>query len=287
MRCSRCPRPGSASCAADQDTPGAFHALPQVGTKHVPDDHHQGQLPVADPPAGVPGLPRLPPLRRRRERGGGAALPRPVLLQRLLRECQPGAGDPAEGGRRPGATPATTSTATAARPSSTCSTPTRATSCSRPRGPSWPPVVEKIAHLKERRQVRMFVRRDPYGRYLSCLVYLPRDRYTTAVRQRMEDAAAAPAGRRLDRLHRAGLGVGARPAALRPPDAGGGVDGRGRRPGARAGADPGHPVLERRVRRSDRRLARRRASSRPWWARCPRATRRTTRRGRPRWTWPR
>ena len=46
--------------------------------------------------------------------------------------------------------------------------------------------VEKIAHLKERRQVRMFVRRDPYGRYLSCLVYLPRDRYTTAVRQRME-----------------------------------------------------------------------------------------------------
>ena len=48
-------------------------------------------------------------------------------------------------------------------------------------------VVEKVAHLKERRQVRMFVRRDPYGRYLSCLVYLPRDRYTTAVRQRMEE----------------------------------------------------------------------------------------------------
>ncbi len=47
-------------------------------------------------------------------------------------------------------------------------------------------VVEKVAHLKERRQVRMFVRRDPYGRYLSSLVYLPRDRYTTAVRKRME-----------------------------------------------------------------------------------------------------
>ncbi len=28
---------------------------------------------------------------------------------------------------------------------------------------------------------------DPYGRYLSCLVYLPRDRYTTAVRKRMQD----------------------------------------------------------------------------------------------------
>jgi glutamate dehydrogenase len=46
--------------------------------------------------------------------------------------------------------------------------------------------VAKVAHLKERRQVRMFVRRDPYGRYLSCLVYLPRDRYTTLVRQRMD-----------------------------------------------------------------------------------------------------
>ena len=47
--------------------------------------------------------------------------------------------------------------------------------------------VEKLAHLKERRQVRLFVRRDLYGRFLSCLVYLPRDRYTTTVRQRMEE----------------------------------------------------------------------------------------------------
>jgi glutamate dehydrogenase len=49
------------------------------------------------------------------------------------------------------------------------------------------PIVEKVAHLKERRQVRLFVRRDTYGRYLSCLVYLPRDRYTTSVRNRMQD----------------------------------------------------------------------------------------------------
>ena len=48
-------------------------------------------------------------------------------------------------------------------------------------------IVEKVAHLKERRQVQMFVRRDPYGRFLSCLIYLPRDRYTTSVRRRMED----------------------------------------------------------------------------------------------------
>jgi glutamate dehydrogenase len=48
------------------------------------------------------------------------------------------------------------------------------------------PVAESVLHLRERRQLRFFTRRDPYGRYLSCLVYLPRDRYTTAVRQKME-----------------------------------------------------------------------------------------------------
>ena len=34
----------------------------------------------------------------------------------------------------------------------------------------------------ERKQVRLFLRPDAYGRYMSCLVYLPRDRYTTKVR---------------------------------------------------------------------------------------------------------
>ena len=48
------------------------------------------------------------------------------------------------------------------------------------------PMVERIARLRERRQVRAFLRRDRYGRYLSCMVYLPRDRYTTQVRQKME-----------------------------------------------------------------------------------------------------
>ena len=48
------------------------------------------------------------------------------------------------------------------------------------------PVVEAVLHLRERRQLRFFARRDTYGRYLSCLVYLPRDRYTTQVRERMQ-----------------------------------------------------------------------------------------------------
>ncbi|HET6627774.1 MAG TPA: NAD-glutamate dehydrogenase [Nocardioidaceae bacterium] len=47
------------------------------------------------------------------------------------------------------------------------------------------PIAEAVLHTRERRQLRLFVRRDTYGRYLSCLVYLPRDRYTTAVRERI------------------------------------------------------------------------------------------------------
>ncbi|HXZ63883.1 MAG TPA: NAD-glutamate dehydrogenase domain-containing protein, partial [Streptosporangiaceae bacterium] len=43
-------------------------------------------------------------------------------------------------------------------------------------------------HLaRERRQTRVFLRRDGYGRYVSCLIYLPRDRYTTQVRLRARD----------------------------------------------------------------------------------------------------
>ncbi len=43
-----------------------------------------------------------------------------------------------------------------------------------------------VLHLQERRRTRLFLRRDDYGRFMSCLVFLPRDRYTTAVRLRME-----------------------------------------------------------------------------------------------------
>jgi glutamate dehydrogenase len=42
-----------------------------------------------------------------------------------------------------------------------------------------------ILHLQERRRVRVFVHREPYGRFVSCLVFVPRDRYTTALRLRV------------------------------------------------------------------------------------------------------
>jgi glutamate dehydrogenase len=48
-------------------------------------------------------------------------------------------------------------------------------------------VAAGVLQLRERRQTRLFLRRDSYGRYLSCLIYLPRDRYTTAVRLRAQE----------------------------------------------------------------------------------------------------
>jgi glutamate dehydrogenase len=46
------------------------------------------------------------------------------------------------------------------------------------------PVAMGVIHARERRQLRVFVRRDTYGRYLSALVFLPRDRYSTTVREK-------------------------------------------------------------------------------------------------------
>jgi glutamate dehydrogenase len=47
-------------------------------------------------------------------------------------------------------------------------------------------IARSVVNLYERRSVRLLVRRDPYHRFYSCLVYVPRDRYNTEVRQRIE-----------------------------------------------------------------------------------------------------
>ena len=79
------------------------------------------------------------------------------------------------------------------------------------------PVALAVLHLQERRQTRLFLRRDPTGRFWSALVYLPRDRYTTEVRAGHAAAAARAAGRHQRRVHRPVDRVGAGPAALRRP----------------------------------------------------------------------
>ena len=47
-------------------------------------------------------------------------------------------------------------------------------------------IAQAVLSLQERRRTRLFMRRDPFERFASCMVYLPRDRYTTRVRRRME-----------------------------------------------------------------------------------------------------
>jgi glutamate dehydrogenase len=43
-----------------------------------------------------------------------------------------------------------------------------------------------ILHLQERQRTALFVRRDPFERFVSCLVYVPRDRYDTDLRRRIQ-----------------------------------------------------------------------------------------------------
>ncbi len=43
-----------------------------------------------------------------------------------------------------------------------------------------------ILHLGERQRLRLFVRRDRFGRFFSCLVFVPRDRFNTENRRRIE-----------------------------------------------------------------------------------------------------
>jgi glutamate dehydrogenase len=48
------------------------------------------------------------------------------------------------------------------------------------------PIVRGIVNLYDRQVVRLFLRRDGFQRFWSCLLYVPRDRYNTEVRRRIE-----------------------------------------------------------------------------------------------------
>lgn len=43
--------------------------------------------------------------------------------------------------------------------------------------------AQDIIRLQERQRIALFMRKDPFGRYLSCLVYIPRDRFGTKLRK--------------------------------------------------------------------------------------------------------
>ena len=55
-------------------------------------------------------------------------------------------------------------------------------------------VAAAVLRLRERMQTRLFLRKDIYGRYMSCLVYLPRDKYTTKVRLRVQEILRSALG---------------------------------------------------------------------------------------------
>ena len=70
-----------------------------------------------------------------------------------------------------------------------------------------------ILNLQDRQRVRLFLRHDPFKRFFSCLVFVPREKYTTAVRRKIEalltdafggisvDSAVQISGSALARVH--------------------------------------------------------------------------------------
>ena len=124
-------------------------------------------------------------------------------------------------------------------------------------------IVTAVMHLQERRQTRLFLRKDDYGRFMSCLVYLPRDRYTTDVRLEMERILReAYHGETVDYTARVSESVLARlHFVVRVPQGRGRPRRRPRR--ARGQARRGDPVLGRRLRGGARRPVRRGVRRRP------------------------
>ena len=167
-----------------------------------------------------------------------------------------GGGHPVPAGARstPSSTgPACRRTATTAASCGTSWRPSPATTCSRSATTSCFEIATGILNLQERKQVRLFARRDDYGRFVSCLVYVPRDRYSANVVAKVEQVLLAAYGgvsaehttliteSVLARVH---VLVVRRP---RRPD-------RGRRRGRRAAAGGRQPLVDRRpARRAGRR----------------------------------
>ena len=48
-------------------------------------------------------------------------------------------------------------------------------------------IADGVLNLQDRNRVKFFLRRDPFRRFFSCIIYIPRENYTTAVRHRVEE----------------------------------------------------------------------------------------------------
>ena len=47
-------------------------------------------------------------------------------------------------------------------------------------------IATGIVQLGERQRFRLFIRRDPFERFVSCLIFVPRENYTTELRRRFQ-----------------------------------------------------------------------------------------------------
>ena len=95
------------------------------------------------------------------------------------------------------------------------------------------PIALGVLHLRSHPRTRLFLRKDVYGRFMSCVVYLPRDRYTTRGPAAHPGDPARGAARGDRRVQRHGGGVAAGPAA------GGGAGQAGHLAGRRGHRRPG------------------------------------------------
>lgn len=62
-------------------------------------------------------------------------------------------------------------------------------------------VSKSIMRLQERQRIALFTRRDPFGRYISCLVYVPRDRFDTKMRLKIQNILSEDLDGRCTNFH--------------------------------------------------------------------------------------
>ena len=177
-----------------------------AGDPRIPDaagaaDRHQGQPEIARPPPRHHRLHRRQALRRERRARRRTAHRRPVHLDRLYAL-----------GPRPSPISAARSQHVIARAGFDPGEPFRQGADQRAgdlsarravpdrRGHALRLRASPILALDERPRVRVLARRDQFDRFVSVIVFVPRDRYDSDIRERIGDYLA-------DGLRRAGLGL--------------------------------------------------------------------------------
>ena len=237
---------------------------PRVPQRAEAADHHQGARALARAPPRLSRLHRRQALRPRRQAGRRIPLRRAVHLDRLHALDALDSLSAAQGRQRHRAAPASIRTAIPARRWSTCWRHYPRDELFQIDEDTLYQFALAILQLDERPRVRVLARRDRFDRFVSVLVYVPRERYDSQVRgadrrlsrRASSTAASAPSIRSFRKA------AGAR-AFHHRPRRGRDAESRSRqRSSSAVERDRAH--LDRRARR----CARRRRTSRGRRARC-------------------